>query len=230
MRIEYILTVILLLIFPLRVYGDKAANLNKKGIKAYRENRLDESIKDFTDALIERPDSPELSFNRGTALSSAGKKDDAIEELGKAAQSFKNPANEAAAQFNMGNTLANAKDIPSAIEQFKNSIKLDQTAKDYRHNLELLMKEKRKNEQQQQKSKDDKNQKDNKDNKKSDSKDQNNNNQEQNKPEQSNSQNRQEMSAQEAKQLLDAIEDGEKKAFELRRKEIQNNMENKNDW
>ena len=57
--------IIVFMILPSQIsFADKAAKLNNNGIKSYNEQNLEESIEHFTEALIERPDSPEIRFNR----------------------------------------------------------------------------------------------------------------------------------------------------------------------
>ena len=54
--------------------ADKASSSNRKGISAYNDQKFEESAGRFTEALVERPDAPELRFNLGTALSPRGKR------------------------------------------------------------------------------------------------------------------------------------------------------------
>ena len=151
-----------IVLWPIISNADKAANLNKKGIELYRENKLEESTKLFTEALVERPDSPQLRFNRGTALSATGKKDEAVSELDKAANTFKNNELSAAAHFNSGNTFLTAGELNEAIEKYKKALKLDQTSRDIRNNLELAIR-KLQQQQQQKQQQENKNEKQEKD-------------------------------------------------------------------
>ena len=117
--------------------ADKAASSNRKGVEAYNAKRYEESLNRFTDALIERPNAPELHFNRGTALSALGKKDDAVRELSSAASEFKAKDLSAGSYYNAGNTLFAAEDFKGALEWYKTAVKLDQKSGDIRYNLEL---------------------------------------------------------------------------------------------
>ncbi len=244
----------LLLIFLHSAQADKASKLNEEGIEAYKNQKAEESVRYFTDALVERPESPELRFNRGTALSAAGKTEDAVNELNRAAAGFPSKDFSAAAYFNAGNTLFAAGDIEKAIEQYKQAVKLDQTSKDIRHNLELALQKReqqqQQQEQQQNQDQDKQDQDQNKENEeKQDQNEQNNEDKEQqdqnqqeqeqeNQPEseeqeqqqQSHEQTEQPMTPEEAKRILDAMNDEEKKALELRKQIMQEAAKQGDDW
>lgn len=242
----------LTLIVTQSAQADKASKLNKEGIEAYNNQKTEESVRYFTDALVERPESPELRFNRGTALSAAGKTEDAVNELNKAAAEFPSKDLSAAAYFNAGNTFFAAGDLEKAIEQYKQAVKLDQTSKDIRHNLELALQKKEQQEQQeQQKQNHDQDKQDQEQNKENEEKqeqnEQNKEDQEQqdqqeqeqeNQPEseeqeqqqQSQEQTEQPMTPEEAKRILDAMNDEEKKALELRKQIMQEAAKQGDDW
>ena len=246
-----ILTVMFIMVLPMSSRADKASKLNKKGIEAYRKNNLDESKKLFTEALVEKPDSPHIRFNRGTALSTLGKSEEAISELERSANTFTGRDFSAAAYFNAGNTFFAADNLQGAIEEYKKAVKLDQSSLDIRHNLEFaLRKLQEQQQQQQQQQNDDKKKKEdsqtndeqNIDNDKEndqkqdedENKDRDSRNdeqkreddqQQQQQQQQVNENKEQAMSKEEAERLLDAIDDEEKKAFELRKMMMQSEVE-----
>ncbi len=225
-------------IFCIPAQADRASKLNKKGIEAYNKQNTDESVRYFTDALVERPESPELRFNRGTALSAAGKTEDSVNELDRAASEFPQKNLSAAAYFNAGNTFFAAGDIEKAIEHYKLAVKLDQTSKDIRYNLELALQKQQ--QQQQNKDKEDQDNPDQEnDQKDEDQKQQNQDRQEQeqeNQPEAgqqqqpSREQTEQPMTPEEARRILDAMNNEEKKAFELRKQIMQEAAKQGDDW
>ena len=240
-----ILTVMFLMVFPMSSQADKASKLNKKGIEAYSKNNLDESEKLFTEALVEKPDSPHLRFNRGTALSTLGKNEEAVSELERSANIFTDRDYSAAAYFNAGNTFFAAGNLQGAIEEYKKAVKLDQSSPDIRHNLELALRKLKEQQQQnddkkkkedsqtndEEKSDNDKEndpKQDEDENKDSDSRNdeqkREDEQQEQQQQQQENDNKEQVMSKEEADRLLDAIDDEEKKAFELRKMMIQSEV------
>ena len=215
-------------------HADKAPSFNRKGVAAYDAGRFGESVQRFTDALVERPKSPELRFNRGTALSALGKKDEAVSDLDDAARSFPDRKMAAAACFNAGNALFNAGDYAGALDQYRRAVKLDQQSEDIRHNLELAARKL----QAQQENKQDKDQKDDrkkKDDKQDQRKQQDNQNQDrekqnqQQKPQQRNPETRP-MTKEEAERLLNAINDEEKKSLALRNEQMKASIQQGDDW
>ena len=244
---------VLFFILPGFSFADKASSCNKKGIKSYNSRKYDDSVKQFTEALVQRPDSPELKFNLGTALSLSGKKDEALSELHAAADSLKEKNLSAAAYFNAGNTLYSAGDYQGALEEYKKAVKLDQKSPDIRHNLDLAVR-KLKEAEQKKKDQQDGKQKDNKDknqnqqdqqNKDSKNKNENQNDKQKNKnenrqkdqaqnQEQQNSDQKkseyQPMTREEAERLLNAMNDEEKKSLSLRNKQLMIPTGQGDDW
>jgi len=235
------LLIFLALITPCSAFADKASRLNKQGIELYNKGDAQESVQAFTDALVERPDSPELRFNRGTALSSAGNANEAIPEFERSATEFTTPENQAAAHFNMGNTHAISGNPDTAIEQYRQAITLDQTSIDYRKNLELAIRQKKQQQQQeQQEQQNDQNDKQDEQQQKKQDQQQDKQDTQKQQPQneqqnQNNQQNQQQqnthpMSPEEAQQILDAMKDEETKAFELKRMMMQEALKPGDDW
>lgn len=247
------LAVFLFFVQPGFSFADKASSCNKKGIKAYNSRKYDESVKQFTEASVQRPDSPELKFNLGTALSLSGKKDEALSELHTAADGFKAKDLSAAACFNAGNTLFGAGDYQGALEEFRKAVKLDQNSRDIRYNLDLAARKLKQSEQNKKEQEDGK-QKENQDKNQNqqnqqnkDSKNKNNNqsdeqknknenrqkdqsrNQEQQNSDQKKSE-YQPMTREEAERLLNAMSDEEKKTLSLRNKQLMIPSGQGDDW
>ena len=234
--------------------ADRAASANKKGIEAYDKQSYEESVRHFTEALVERPDSPELKYNRGTTLSSLDKPEEALKELLSSAERLEVKEQSAAAHYNAGNTLFASEKLEAAIEEYKRAIKLDQNSEDYRHNLELAVRKMKQQQQEQEQDKD----KENKQDEEGDEK----NKQEQDKQEEQEEQeekdeqqadktrdpeegeqkdqNQQQsqqqenekmpMTEEEAQRLLDAINDEEKKALSQRYMQMKTDMRRGDDW
>ena len=227
--------IIFLMLFLLagagNVTADKAAAFNKKGIDAYRDKRYDESLKQFTEALIERPNTPELHFNRGTALSALRKKDEAVNELDSAARSFKKKESTAAAHFNAGNALFGAGDFKGALDHYKTAVKLDPQSRDIRYNLELAVR-KMNEQKKEQSNKDTKNKDERKNDQQKNKTPQNKQQQQKMEQQQSKRQNSdfQPMTKEEAERLLDAMNDDEKKSLSQRNEQMKTKMGASDDW
>ncbi len=247
-RIRTIFTWLIILLCPAAVYADKAARLNKDGIDAYVNENHEESVQYFTEALVDRPESPELRFNRGTALSAAGRNDEAVRELDRAAEIFEQRDLAAAAHYNAGNTYFKAGNLEDAIEEYKRAVKLDQSSKDIRHNLELALRmldqqqkqQQQKNEQNQE-NRDQQDESQNASDRESEHKGNEQQNQarprEEQKQDQQENQNRpqqeseqQPMTPEEAQRILDAMNGEEKEAFDLRKMMMKETMRQSDDW
>jgi Ca-activated chloride channel homolog len=246
--------------------ADKASSLNRQGIEAFNEGSYQESAEIFTRALTERPESPEIRFNLGTALSAAGNVQDGIQQLDLAASRFTDDSRRANAYYNAGTALMDVQDengeaLSAAIEKLKQAVMLDQDNEDSRYNLELAVRRyqgQQNQQQQQQQQKKDSDQQEQKDseNPESDPSDdeqkddeeqqeQKEQEQEQN-PTQENKErdkqpsteqesNQEEsedrpMTPEEARRILDAMNDEEKRALSLRRMEMKRQMRLGDDW
>ena len=135
--------------------ADRASSLNRQGIDAFRAGNYQESADIFAGALTERPESPEIRYNLGTALAAAGNVEDGIQQLDLAAERFTDDHRRAAAHYNAGSALIYAQDesgqaLPAAIEKLKQAVMLDQEDEDYRYNLELAVRRYQDQQQQQQ--------------------------------------------------------------------------------
>lgn len=212
--------------------ADKAASENRKGIRAYNGKKFEESSGRFAEALVERPNTPELRFNLGTAFSAQGKKDAAMNELESAARSLDSKGKAAAAHYNAGNLLFASSDYQGAIESYKKALKLDQQSPDIRHNLELAVR--KLNEQKKDQSdKDNKEKKGDRDNNQKNKSQNQNKQQQQNKEQQQSQQQNSElkpMTKDEAQRLLDAMNDDEKKSLSRRHQQMKTAVRPGDDW
>lgn len=239
------------LLIPVTAHADRASSANKRGIEAYDNQNFEESVEQFTEAIVVRPDSPELKFNRGTALSSLNKTDEALKELKAAAGSFEKKEQAAASHFNAGNTLFFPNNLEAAIEEYKRAVMLDQSSEDIRHNLELAVRRLNEQQKQQQQDQNRENEKkkdgeeENREDQKEQEKQENEKDSQSDKtqpPEdgeqqdQNQQQSKQQdsevmpMTEEEAQRLLDAINDDEKKALSQRYMKMKASMRQGDDW
>ncbi|MFC1606932.1 tetratricopeptide repeat protein [Candidatus Latescibacterota bacterium] len=250
MKIVISATVILLVTGA--AYSDRATSANKLGIKAYQEQDFEASAQHFTEATVERPESPELKFNRGTALSALNKTDEALKDLNSAAGMFKDGNQSAAALYNAGNTLATTQNLEAAIETYKRAIMLDNASEDIKYNLELAVRRlnQQKQEQEQENSEDkekkedgeEENQQDQQKREEEKEEEEKGQSETENDPQdgeksdddqqQSQQQDNEEvpMTDEEAQRLLDAINDEEKKALSTRYMQMKSTMRPGDDW
>ncbi len=227
---------------PGRARADKAFSLNNQGIEAFRAEQYEQSADFFAQALTERPDSPEIRFNLGTALAAAGKLEDGVHQLDIAAEQFPNTVGSAASHYNAGTALLGSGDpqaAAEAVEQLKRAVMHDQNSQDYRYNLELAMRRMQSNQQQGQGEQQSEPQ---------DSDQSKENEQKQEQQDRSDRQDRQEkgnpgdqrqesrvdedrpMTPEEARRILDAMQDEEERALSLRREQMTGSMQQGDDW
>jgi Ca-activated chloride channel family protein len=137
---------------PLGAYLD-----NEKGVKAYRDGKLEEAEQRFGNAQAAVPNLPELQYNQGLIQMQKGEIDDAVRDFADSAQGAARLGDsklESHSLFNLGGALAQKKDIPGAVQSYLGAIASAQRAQDSaleadaRRNLQLLIAERQRQKQQ----------------------------------------------------------------------------------
>ena len=135
------------------VWGDSFSSLNKKGNKAFRRGQeftekgdkneaaqaWEEALKHYRDAEIERPESPELSYNIGNAVYQQERYEDALERYLRALSSDE-LEHQAWTHYNLGNTLYRSGKYPEAIQAYQKCLELTPDDQDAKFNLEFVRK------------------------------------------------------------------------------------------
>ena len=134
-------------------WGDSFSSLNKKGNKAYRRAQeflqkgekdksaeaLEEALKFYRDAEIEKPESPELSYNLGNVMYQQEKYQDGLDEYFKALSSDE-IQHQAWAYYNLGITFYRSGKYPEAIQAYQKCLELTPEDEDAKYNLEFVRK------------------------------------------------------------------------------------------
>jgi tetratricopeptide (TPR) repeat protein len=154
LRKAYILLIVTMAIMWTNpAWGDSFSSLNKKGNKAYQEakellekDKKDEALeayeralKYYRDAEIEKPESPQLSYNIGNVNYQQEKYEDALEKYYRAL-SVDEPENRAATYYNMGNTLYRSGKYPEAIQAYQKCLDINPDDEDAKYNIEFVRK------------------------------------------------------------------------------------------
>jgi Ca-activated chloride channel family protein len=130
---------------------------NEKGIKAYKDNKLDEAERRFGNAQAAVPELPEMQYNQGLIQMQKGDADTAAHDFADSAKGAAEAGDtrlEGRSLFNLGGALAQKKDIPGAVHSYLGAIASAQRARDAeleadaRRNLQLLIAERQRQKQQ----------------------------------------------------------------------------------
>lgn len=106
------------------------------GNNQYNEEKYEEALNSYQDALIDDPQSAIAHFNRADAFYKMEKYDEALEEYQKAL-SAKDVAMEARIHYNIANTYFKQDKLQESIESYIISLDLNPNDKDAKYNLEL---------------------------------------------------------------------------------------------
>lgn len=126
--------------------------LNKKGNEAYTKNDIEQALKLYQEAEIEKPQEPVLDYNIATALYGQAKYEDAVKRYAKSLQTD-DPAFQADAYYNMGSSFFRNEKYAEAITAYQKCLEIHPDDVDAKYNLELSrkkLKEQAQNQQQQQ--------------------------------------------------------------------------------
>jgi len=119
------------------------------GKRHMEKGEYEEALRQYSSALQEAPDRPELHYNIGGVKFWQEQFEDAAHEYNLAIQA-ENPDLAAIAHYNRGNTLVRAQDYERAIEEYKNALKINPDDEDAKFNLEFVQRLLQQQQQQQQ--------------------------------------------------------------------------------
>ena len=184
----------------------------RQGNKLFRAGDHAKAEVSYRKALEKNDRNPQAIYNLGNSLLAQKKDSAAVVELEKAAKVETNPLRKSMAYHNLGVICQSKQLFAEAIENYKQSLRLNPDDDETRYNLELCKRQlkNQQNQQNQQQNKQDQNKKD-------DKKDQ----QDQQKQEQQKQQQQPKMSKDNAEQLLNAAMQQEKQTQERMKKAMQ---------
>jgi len=139
--------------------ADEAASKNNEGNRLYEQRKYDEALKMYVDAQGSRPGAPQLHYNIGNVLFRKKEYDKAVEEY-RRAQAAPDPVLSQAATFNRGNALLMQGRPEEAIAAYVEALRARPDDTDAKRNLEIALRllDEKKKQQQQQKQQQDKDQ------------------------------------------------------------------------
>ncbi len=150
----------------LRVSAQKENALIRSGNRYYKKKQIDQSEKEYQEAVKKAPDNPTANYNLGNAQFRKNNFEEAARSYETSVAHGTDNAGREKGLYNKGVALAKQKKLPESIDAWKNALKLDASDEDARENLQkALMEQKQQQSQQQKDQKDQKDKKDKKDQK-----------------------------------------------------------------
>lgn len=149
--IKFHFAVLALLVFSLSASMGQAVQKDlRQGNKLYGKENYAEAEARYGKALEADPTSEKAMFNQGGAYYQQDKYAEAQQNYEIAAELLSSPAERAAAYHNLGNALFQSKDLEKSVEAYKNALRLNPADEDTRYNLALAQRLLREQQQQQQ--------------------------------------------------------------------------------
>jgi len=211
------LFVVVSCLLPISSFAQKEKKFIHEGNKQYENKKYSDAEKNYDQALNKNKDSYKSIFNLGDAYYKQNKFEEAAEQFQALTHKATSKDTLSKAYHNLGNSLLKSKKYQESVDAYKNALKNNPNDEDTRYNLSYAQQMLKQQQQQQQKqNKDKKDKKDNKDKKKQDKKNQDKkDNKEQKKQEQPQNQ----ISKEDAKRLLDALQNDEKNLHDKMKKQ-----------
>lgn len=203
-------------LFPLFSFAQKEKKFIYEGNKYYENKKYSEAEKNYNQALNKNKDSYKSIFNLGDAYYKQNKFEEAAEQFQALTHKATSKDTLSKAYHNLGNSLLKSKKYKESIDAYKNALKNNPNDEDTRYNLSYAQQMLK---QQQQQNKDKKDDKDKKDQKKEDKKEQEKKDNKDKKDQQKQEQQQQQISKEDAKRLLDALQNDEKNLHEKMKKQ-----------
>ena len=118
--------------------------LLKKGDVAYAKNEFKDAAEQYKKASEKNKGSDRAIYNLGNALYKNGESEEAIAAYEKAIKISTSNTEKAAAWYNKGVVYHSDKKNELAVEAYKNALRLNPADEEARHNLQLLLEQKKK--------------------------------------------------------------------------------------
>ncbi|MCO5935542.1 tetratricopeptide repeat protein [Mucilaginibacter sp. RB4R14] len=115
-----------------------AAGLTKEGQQLYRHKQYTAAIEKYKAALTAEPDNARANYEMALGLFSSGKGPDGLPYLEKSIKANASVTLTAASYSLMGSIYGNSKQLPKAIEAYRNGIKTDSTNQRIYYNLGIV--------------------------------------------------------------------------------------------
>jgi Ca-activated chloride channel family protein len=140
-KVRTILLAILIppFLFASTAFADSAGSRNQAGNRLFEQGKYQDAEKAYLDAQVTMPGKPELSYNLGNSLIKQKKYDQALQSL-RLALSRGDRNLQANSWYNAGNALYETGNFQDSAQAFIQSLRLNPSDRDAKHNLELALK------------------------------------------------------------------------------------------
>jgi Ca-activated chloride channel family protein len=234
-KMKHFIVIITLLLINMTCFSQKEKKYIREGNKHFDKGKYENSEVSYRKALEEESQAFNALFNLGDAMYKQEKYEDAAGEFNGVSQMNTDKINRARTFHNLGNSLLKANKIQESIEAFKNALRNNPADLETKYNLAYaqdLLDQQQQQQQNQNKEQQEKDQ--NKDNQKQqESQEQEQNQEQQNREEQQQQQPQpDQISKEDAKRLLEALADDERKIQEKikKAKAKQNKVRTTKEW
>ena len=206
----------MLLLLPQIAFSQNKKEFIREGNKLYNDGKFNDAEIQYRKSLEQEKGYNKGIFNLGDALYKQGQYDSAASKFSSIANQNLDEETRAKAFHNMGNALLKSKKYPESIQSYKNSLKLNPSDNDTKYNLEYAKKMLIQQQNQQKQNQQDKKDNQDKDKQKQDQQDKKNQDQDKDKKDQKDNQQQneeqqdQKISKDDAKRILQALNNEEK--------------------
>jgi Ca-activated chloride channel homolog len=143
-RFPVLLLMAVWLILTAQIWRDTTSRKNAEGNARFRQKEYPEALEKYVDAQNARRPRPEISYNIANSLYEQKKYSEALKEYDKLT-TVGAPEFRQMVYFNRGNNLYQMGQYEAAAESFQKALELEPSDLDSKHNLELTLKKIRKN-------------------------------------------------------------------------------------
>ncbi|MES2267910.1 MAG: tetratricopeptide repeat protein [Bacteroidota bacterium] len=137
-KIGRLLALLFFITIAVNALAQDAAGLTKDGQQLYRQKQYAAAIEKYKAALTAEPDNARANYEMALTLFSSGKGPDGLPFLEKSVKAGSSKVLTAASYSLMGSIYGNAKQLPKAIEAYKNGLKTDSTNQRIYYNLGIV--------------------------------------------------------------------------------------------
>ena len=218
------LLIILLFALAITSHAQNERKFVRQGNKYYETAMKDTARRDtvqfnkaeieYRKALEKKPDDQKWNFNLADALYKQMKFEESAEKFKEIADKSSDKIDKSRALHNMGNSLLMNNKLDESIDAYKQALRNNPDDLETKYNLLYAMNRKKKQDEQEKKDKDQNKDKDQKKDEKKDQKKDQDNKKDQQKQDQQQDQQQNKISKQSAEQMLQALENNEKKTQE----------------